>query len=96
MRDQQRVANDTSLTHAASKMDTLGKVGIKNRRTHKGNLAKKHSMHRADDSRQLASASHTPSSKNVEGGGLGNDCSIFTLRKQHYSLSVLIIYRLYI
>ena len=53
----QQDANDTTLKQAASDVDLLGKIGIKNKRTLRGHLAKIYSMHWAEDSRHLSSAS---------------------------------------
>ncbi|KAM3858367.1 guanine nucleotide-binding protein G(I)/G(S)/G(T) subunit beta-3b [Diretmus argenteus] len=52
-----KAVNDTTMSAAASGVDSLGKVTLKQRKNLKGHLAKIYSLHWAADSRQMVSAS---------------------------------------
>lgn len=54
------MACDTSLQQAASNVEPIGRIQMRNRRTLRGHLAKIYAMHWAADSRYLGWLNNTP------------------------------------
>lgn len=50
-KDGRKVACDTSLQQAATDVEPIGRIQMRNRRTLRGHLAKIYAMHWASDSR---------------------------------------------
>ena len=62
------MACDTSLQQAASNVEPIGRIQMRNRRTLRGHLAKIYAMHWAADSRYLGWLKNTPLFKTGNNG----------------------------